>query len=280
MKACAIIPAYDAERTVGDVIRALLERWPHADRNASSILVIDDGSRDHTARVAREAGARVVAHRENRGKGAALRTGMDAALRAGFDVAVTVDADGQHPADEAVHLLDACDDVNAVVLGIRDLDGAGAPRANRISNRISNYFLSLFAGRPLRDTQCGLRRYPLVRTIELGGLGEGYEFEAEIILRAVAAGLPVVEVPIRVIYPPEHERVTHFHSVRDPARIIARVLHTLVITQGMRRAPPVTASPVTVSPDPIVADPTADISRKSRPDRDRISAAPPSASPS
>ncbi len=236
-KACAIIPAYDAERTVGDVVRALLERWPHAEKNASSILVIDDGSRDHTAKAAREAGARVLAHPENRGKGAALRTGMAAAYSAGFDVAVTVDADGQHPAEEAVHLLDACDDAAALVLGIRDLDGAGAPRANRISNRISNFFLSLFAGRALLDTQCGLRRYPLASTLALGGLGEGYAFEAEIILRAVAAGVPVVEVPTRVIYPPEHERVTHFHSVRDPARIIARIVQTLVVTQGMRRAP-------------------------------------------
>ncbi len=275
MKACAIIPAYDAERTVGDVVRALLERWPHADRNASSILVIDDGSHDNTAKIARDAGARVISHRENRGKGAALRTGMAAARSAGFDVAVTVDADGQHPADEAVHLLDACNDVNAVVLGIRDLDGAGAPRANRISNRISNYFLSLFAGRPLLDTQCGLRRYPLARTLELGGLGQGYAFEAEIILRAVAAGIPVVEVPIRVIYPPEHERVTHFHSVRDPARIIARVVQTLVITKGMRRAPPRTAAP-----EPVVVSSTIEIAPKSRPDRDRTSASPPSASPS
>ncbi len=271
MKACAIIPAYDAERTVGDVVRALLERWPHAEKNASSILVIDDGSHDRTAKVARDAGARVLSHHENRGKGAALRTGMAAARSAGFDVVVTVDADGQHPAEEAVHLLDACDDAGAVVLGVRDLDGAGAPRANRISNRISNFFLSLFAGRSLLDTQCGLRRYPLASTLELGGLGEGYAFEAEIILRAVAAGIPVVEVPIRVIYPPEHERVTHFHSVRDPARIIARVVQTLVVTQGMRRAP--RRAPV---PTPIATE----ISFKSRADRDRTSAPPPGASPS
>jgi glycosyltransferase involved in cell wall biosynthesis len=271
MKACAIIPAYDAERTVGDVVRTLLERWPHAATNTPAILVVDDGSHDRTAKAARDAGARVLTHRENRGKGAALRTGMAAARSAGFDVAVTVDADGQHPAEEAKRLLDACDDVNAVVLGIRDLDGAGAPRANRISNRISNFFLSLFAGRALRDTQCGLRRYPIARTLELGGLGEGYAFEAEIILRAVAAGIPVVEVPIRVIYPPEHERVTHFHSVRDPARIIARVVQTLVVTQGMRRAP--TRAPV---PEPVAAE----IARKSRSDRDRTSAAPPGASPS
>ena len=271
MKACAIIPAYDAERTVGDVVRALLERWPHAEKNASSILVIDDGSRDHTAKAAREAGARVISHPENRGKGAALRTGMTAAYSAGFDVAVTVDADGQHPADEAVHLLDACDDAAALVLGIRDLDGAGAPRANRISNRISNFFLSLFAGRALLDTQCGLRRYPLASTLALGGLGEGYAFEAEIILRAVAAGIPVVEVPIRVIYPPEHERVTHFHSVRDPARIIARIVQTLVVTQGMRRAPRATPVPAPLS---------TEIPFKSRSDRERPSVSPPGASPS
>ena len=88
-------------------------------------------------------------------------------------------------------------------------------------------------------------------------------------------GVRLERLPLgsRVIYPPEHERVTHFHSVRDPARIIARVLHTLVITKGMRRAPPVIASP---EPEPIVAD----TSRKSRPDRDRVSVAPPSASPS
>jgi glycosyltransferase involved in cell wall biosynthesis len=271
MNACAIIPAYDAERTVGEVIRALLERWPHAVTSAPPIFVVDDGSRDRTAQVARDAGARVLSYPQNRGKGAALRAGMAAARSAGFDVAITVDADGQHPADDAVRLLDACDDASALVLGVRDLDGAGAPRANRISNRISNYFLSLFTGRPLRDTQCGLRRYPLARTLELGGLGEGYAFEAEIILRAVAAGVRVVEVPIRVIYPPEHERVTHFHSVRDPARIIARVLQTLVVTQGMRRAP----TPA-VAPEPAVVE----VARTSRPDRDRTSASPPGASPS
>lgn len=271
MKACAIIPAYDAEQTVGEVVRALLERWPHAATSASAIFVVDDGSSDRTAQVARDAGARVLSYRDNRGKGAALRAGMAAARGAGFDVAVTVDADGQHPAEDAVRLLDACDDASALVLGVRDLDGAGAPRANRISNRISNYFLSLFSRRTLLDTQCGLRRYPLARTLELGGQGEGYAFEAEIILRAVAAGIPVVEVPIRVIYPPEHERVTHFHSVRDPARIIARVVQTLVVTQGMRRAPERVAAP-----EPVAVD----IARKSRPDREHPSASPPGVSPS
>lgn len=227
MRGCAIIPAYDAERTVGDVVRAALEIWPIRD----AVLVVDDGSRDGTAEAARKAGARVLTHPRNRGKGAALKTGMASARVAGFDVCVTLDADGQHPAAEALRLLVAEPDPRALVLGIRDLEGAGAPRANRFSNGISNFFLSLFAGRPLADTQCGLRRYPLAQRLDLDAHDDGYAFEAEVVLRAARAGVRIVEVPIRVIYPPEHERVTHFDSVRDPARIISRVLKTLVWTR-------------------------------------------------
>ncbi len=234
MRSCAIIPAYDAERTVGDVVQGLLALWPEQ----SAVFVIDDGSVDGTAAVAREAGARVLVHPRNRGKGKALRTGMEAALCAGFDVAVTVDADGQHPAEEAVRLLSASPDPDALVLGVRDLVAAGAPRANRISNRISNFFLSVFARRRILDTQCGLRRYPIERTLELDGQDDGYAFEAEIILRAIAAGMHIVEAPVRVIYPPAQDRITHFDSVRDPARIVMRVVETLIVTRGVLRSPP------------------------------------------
>jgi hypothetical protein len=87
--------------------------------------------------------------------------------------------------------------------------------------------LSFALGRTLSDTQCGLRRYPLPETLALGGRASGYAFEAEVILRAARLGWEIEEVPVRVIYPPEHERITHFHSVRDPARIVYRVLYTL-----------------------------------------------------
>ncbi|WP_437672946.1 glycosyltransferase family 2 protein [Sorangium sp. So ce131] len=233
MRICAIIPAYEAERNVGDVTRETLR----VRELAGAVIVVDDGSSDRTAERARAAGASVLIHPENRGKGAALRTGMEFALAAGFDVAITIDADGQHPPEEALRLLDADPDPEALVLGVRDLVGAGAPRANQISNRISNFFLSLFAGRPFADTQCGLRRYPLRRTLALGARDDGYAFEAEILLRAVAAGARIVEAPIRVIYPPEDERLTHFDSVRDPARIVTRVLATLALTRGLRHVP-------------------------------------------
>lgn len=216
MRACVVIPAYDAEETVREVVARCREVVAH-------VLVVDDGSRDRTAREAVEAGADVVAHGLNRGKGAALLTGLATALARGFDVAVTVDADGQHSADDVPKLL-AAGGPRSIVLGIRDLAEAGAPRANQVSNGISNYFLSRFAQRPLRDTQCGLRRYPIVDTLALGARGMGYEWEAEVLLLAVHAGMDIAEVPIRVIYPPGKTRKTHFVVKRDVPRIIQQVL--------------------------------------------------------
>jgi len=234
MRAAAIIPAYDAARTVADVVREVLAVWPEPD----AVFVVDDGSSDATAELARAAGAQVVVHGTNRGKGEALRTGMQSAYDAGFDVAISIDADGQHPAASAKQLLEVRVGPDALVLGIRDLAGAGAPRSSQISNRISNFFLTLFSGTELADTQCGLRRYPLPSALELAGTDAGYAFEAEIILRALAARVPVIEVPTEVFYPDESERISHFHSVKDPARIVLRVVKTLWATRYMRRAAP------------------------------------------
>jgi glycosyltransferase involved in cell wall biosynthesis len=223
-----LVPALDAERSVGRVVSELLDSWPK-ERGEATVLVVDDGSSDDTAAVAERAGAVVLRHATNLGKGAALHTGLTEALRRGATLAVSVDADGQHPAEEAVRVaLDPAPRA-ALVLGVRDLEHAGAPRANRVSNAISNFFLSLFAGRNLADTQCGLRRYPLPETLWLGAHAQGYAFEAEVLLRAALSGWAVAQIPIRVLYPRGAERVSHFHPVRDPARIVARVVFTLFV---------------------------------------------------
>jgi glycosyltransferase involved in cell wall biosynthesis len=218
---CAVVPALDAAPTVGAVARGLGEL-------GLTVIVVDDGSRDATGDTARAAGAEVVRHERNRGKGAAIRTGLAEAERRGFVQAVTVDADGQHPASAARAVLDGASDPSALVLGVRDLVAAGAPRSNRFGNGVSNFFLSLFARRRLRDTQCGLRRYPVRETLALGARADGFAFEAEVILRAIAAGLPVVEVPVSVVYPAREERRTHFHNVRDPASIVGTVVRTVL----------------------------------------------------
>jgi glycosyltransferase involved in cell wall biosynthesis len=231
MHVVPLVPAYQASRTIGYLVAELLRCWP--DR-AAPIVVVDDGSTDGTGDVARAAGAHVLTHPSNRGKGAALRTALAEAHRLGGRTAVCVDADGQHPATEAARLADHPAPDQALLLGVRDLLGAGAPRANRFSNRFSNGFLSMATGLLLRDTQCGLRRYPIEPTLSLGVKSNGYGFEAEVILRAAKAEWPIVQTDVAVIYPPKQERVSHFRVVRDPARIVLRVLFTMATAPGPR----------------------------------------------
>ena len=230
MRAVVLVPAYQVAPVVGEVVRELRASWPEPE----AVWVVDDGSSDGSGEVAAAAGARVLRHDRNRGKGAALRTGLEAAREAGFEVAVTVDGDGQHPPSEAFRLHRSCPDPAALVLGVRDLAGAGAPRPNQLSNRFSNWVLSGFTGQRFADTQCGLRRYPVAATLALAGREDGYGYEAEVLIRATLTEIPIVEVPIRVVYPPEDERITHFDSVRDPARIVRRVLATMLVTRGPR----------------------------------------------
>ena len=229
MRVAAIIPAYEAAATIGGLVDEL-----QGTGGIDPVIVVDDGSRDDTAARARAAGALVVRHARNRGKGAALRTALTEALQQGATHAVSLDADGQHPPTEALRLARLAALPEALVLGIRDLVTAGAPRASQRSNGISNWWLSRFAGRSLADTQCGLRRYPIAATLALGARSRGFGFEAEVVLRAALAGLPIVEEPVRVHYPPAADRTSHFHVVSDPARIVWRVLAT-VATAPRRR---------------------------------------------
>jgi len=217
VRTCAIIPAYRARRTVAAVVRGALS-------HVELVIVVDDGSDDGTAEAARAAGADVVGHARNAGKGEALTTGLGRARELDFEAAVTLDADGQHDPMEIPRLVGASPDPRALVLGVRDLRAAGAPGANVFSNAISNFFLSLFIGQSLPDTQCGFRRYPVRATLALGMVGSQYEWEAEVLMRAARAGLPLVSVPIHVVYP--KDRVTYFVPRRDVRRIIRRVLLT------------------------------------------------------
>lgn len=221
MQRAYLIPAYQAAASLGRVLEGLRAYDPEG-----ALLVVDDGSTDGTGNVARGLGVEVVTHEVNRGKGVALRSGFARLRELGFETAVTVDADGQHRPGDAVLLARHDAPAGAIVLGVRDLVKDGAPRASRFSNGFSNWWVSRFAGKELRDTQCGLRRYPLEVTLGLGSDARGYGFECEMLVRAARRGVPIVEVPVEVFYPPRAERVSHFHVVSDPARIVLRLVHT------------------------------------------------------
>lgn len=229
MSTLVAVPAYQAQRHLGQVLAEIdASLRAQVQPPALTVLVIDDGSTDATSSVACAAGVECVRHPENLGKGAALRTGLAWAQSHGFSALVSADADGQHPGNEILRMVALSAPDDALILGIRDLVRAGAPKANQFSNRISNQFLSLFTGRRLRDTQCGLRRYPVRETLALRCQDSGYAFEAEVILRAARANLPILQVPIDVRYPAGPDRISHFKVARDPIRIIRRVVATLL----------------------------------------------------
>ncbi len=224
--AFAIIPAYQAAATIAEVVSDLRSTWQAALGELPRVIVVNDGSTDATTQQAKRAGAEVIEHPSNRGKGAALATGLSRAAALNAAVAVTLDADGQHPASEALRVFSHPAHPTALVLGVRDLRAAGAPRPNQCSNAFSNAWLSAFARCQLLDTQCGLRRYPVRETLALRARASGFGFEAEVLLRAARAGWPIEHLSIRVIYPPAGVRTTHFHPWRDPFRIVLRVIYT------------------------------------------------------
>ncbi len=217
-----VIPALDAEATIAGVVRELVNLGP------ARVIVVDDGSRDATGQSAREAGAHVIRHPENLGKGLALRTGLSAAGNVGARAAVSLDADGQHSARDAWFLARHPAPDDTLILGIRDMRQAGAPRANQLSNRFSNWVLSGFSGVSLRDTQCGLRRYPIALTLNAGANSAGFAFESELLLIAGLHGWHIEQLPVGVTYPPAEQRMSHFHNVRDPAKIVVSVVSTVM----------------------------------------------------
>jgi hypothetical protein len=218
-----VIPVFEEEATVAGVV-AGARRW-------APVLVVDDGSRDDSGRLAREAGAEVVRHGRRRGKGAALRTGLLAAREQGASHVITLDGDGQHAPDDLPRLLAlAADDPEAIIVGSR-LEGETpralpAGRLNAI--RVAGFFVNWAAGLRLQDTQSGFRVYPLAVLERLPTRRGGFVFETEVLVLATEAGATVREVPVRVI--PRSARRSRFRPLADGVAIGA-----YLTGQGMAR---------------------------------------------
>jgi len=135
LKVAALIPAYQAAPTIGGVISAFAAEAAQYRQNVP-IYVVDDGSTDGTGNQAQLAGAQVLRHTRNLGKGAALITGFRTLEQQGFDAAVTLDADAQHPVEEALRLAQSSLPQDCLILGVRDLAVAGAPANSQFSNSL------------------------------------------------------------------------------------------------------------------------------------------------
>lgn len=222
---CAVIPTYQNAKT-------LLKVVADVHRVVDTVFVVDDGSNDGTAALldkatGNERPEKVLTHPKNCGKGAALKTGMTYARQQGFRYAVTVDADGQHRADDIPALLKAVEEEpDALAIGSRGLQHENMPAKSTFANRFSNFWFALQTLQRLPDTQSGLRVYPLRRLHGLRWMSARYEAELTLLVFSAWAGVKLLPVPVSVYYPPRDQRVTHFRPGRDFTRI--SVLNTLL----------------------------------------------------
>lgn len=222
---CAVIPTYQNAKT-------LLKVVADVHRVVDTVFVVDDGSNDGTAALldkatGNERPEKVLTHPKNCGKGAALKTGLTYARQQGFRYAVTVDADGQHRADDIPALLKAVEEEpDALAIGSRGLQHENMPAKSTFANRFSNFWFALQTLQRLPDTQSGLRVYPLRRLHGLRWMSTRYEAELTLLVFSAWAGVKLLPVPVSVYYPPRDQRVTHFRPGRDFTRI--SVLNTLL----------------------------------------------------
>lgn len=195
MTTCALIAAYNEAPRIAEVVRGVRQHVDH-------VLVIDDGSTDGTDRVAADAGAEVVRHPSNRGKGAAIRSGIAVIQGRPFTHVLLLDGDLQHAPGDAPRLIEAGRREGAdLVLGQRPFDRAVTPRARYYTNTISSWVISKwFIGQRVDDAQSG---YRLIRTEALRRLklsARGYEIETEMLIKLARRGARIARVPVSLHY--------------------------------------------------------------------------------
>ena len=209
-KIAAVIPAYNEEQHIADVVRRTRQKL-------DDVLVVDDGSADETANRARDAGAEVIAHEQNRGKGETIKTGLRHWLDRQFDFVIILDADGQHRPEEIDRFVTAAISANEpkLILGNRMKDVSSMPLVRKIVNRWMSGRISAVCGQEIPDTQCGFRMLHRQLIPELLGGAARFDYETEMLIVASRKGFRINSVPITTVYSDE---VSSIHPVRDTLR--------------------------------------------------------------
>ncbi|NLG51760.1 MAG: glycosyltransferase family 2 protein [Chloroflexi bacterium] len=194
-KIVAIVPVYNEERFIGSVVLKTKEY-------ASTVLVVDDGSTDGTAAVAKAAGAEVIRHEQNQGKGAALNTGFHRARELAADAIVTLDGDGQHFPEELCLVIQPILDGQAdIVVGSRYLENTSDVPQRRVwGHRFFNLITNQLSGVAVTDSQSGFRAFSRRALDALSLSSKGFSVESEMQFLASDCNLRVCEVPITIKY--------------------------------------------------------------------------------
>lgn len=204
-----VIPVFNH----GPLIGAVVDK---AQRLGLPVIVVDDGSTDSGCDHLKDiGGVDLLQHKQNKGKGAALITGFKWASEIA-DWAITIDADGQHHPRDALEMINAIpEDARPIVVGLRQgMAGAAVPWTSRFGRKFSNFWVRLSGGPKMADSQSGFRIYPLPECLNLDVKARRFQFEVEILVRAVWVDIPVIEVPVQVSYAPG-QRISHFRPWVD-----------------------------------------------------------------
>ncbi len=216
MRTCVIIPTYNEAEQIGGLIREI--RLQDLD-----VLVVDDGSADNTASIARDNGAVVLTSEKNRGKGFSLIKGFDYCTGHSYDAVITMDGDGQHlPADIPFFLRLATYSDSAIFIGNRMHKTKNMPALRFLTNKFMSWFLSRLTKQEIPDTQCGFR---LIKSGVLNHIKlttSQYETESEILIKAARLGYKIESVPIKTIYAGEEK--SRINPFIDTLRFIRLVI--------------------------------------------------------
>jgi glycosyltransferase involved in cell wall biosynthesis len=204
----ALIPAFNEAARVAGVVRRVR---PHV----KEVIVIDDGSTDTTSAVAREAGATVIRHDQNQGKGASIVHGLEYFAKSPVEFAILLDADGQHDPDEIPKFLEAGRQAG-IVCGTRMQDTKEMPAVRKWTNQFTSWLTGKLARQCIPDSQCGYRLIARGVLPDLKLSTARFETETEMLIQAGRAGHRIASVPIRTIYEPG--RVSRIRPWQDTVR--------------------------------------------------------------
>jgi glycosyltransferase involved in cell wall biosynthesis len=219
-----LIPTYNNGKTIEKVIKDVLNY-------TSNIIVVNDGSTDNTSKILSKFQNQItiITNDKNLGKGASLKKGFKKAKELNYEYVITLDADGQHFADDILEFLKSLIPGKPVlIIGNRNMQNENVPGRSLFGRKFSNFWVKIETNQNIEDTQSGYRLYTVSEINKFHFFTNRYDFEIESLVRWIWKGYPVISVPIKVYYPPAGERVSHFRGFIDNLRI--SILHTVLVT--------------------------------------------------
>ena len=212
--ALVLVPAYNAARHLPELIERL-KKYVCPD----NLLFVNDGSSDNTLDVLKEHEVNYLSFVENRGKGAALKSGFEYAIEHGYRSVLTIDADLQHLPEEVPRFF-ALDNGRRLVVGTRRMTLKIMPFPRWLTNNLTSLIVSIFSTQRVRDSQSGYRLIPteLLKAVRLKTVG--YDFESEMLFKAGAIGCSIAEVPITTVY---EDSTSYINPLADPLSFIRQI---------------------------------------------------------